>query len=470
MTELLDFLRTHEEAFRSRARLASLYSDFRSQRQTNPDGYQANASAWLRALTAAAKAGLIPAQAGSQHDRFTLHTGEELLRGLQTAEFGRPLALGSVLEDAVRRGQLIPVREFLDANKSVYAKSWVPTPWQVVSWSLRQIGVTGREGVEDRLVKGDFVVMANVEVMADILAEAEAAKTVLDQAMRTATSNASHVFSKDLFISTFSLAVGVDVLSARDTAVLLAHLVRDRAAIAYDETSGTIKFKVPSETAPAAIEQEDITIASLRTLITGLEPQIEQLTQRISELDVKAREAVAKKQLVTAKTALRQKKLAETKLQQRTATLMQTEEVYAKIEQATDQVEMVRVMEASSQTLRALNQKTGGVERVQDVMEGLRDEMTSVDEIQQAINDGSAGGVDEGEVEDELEAMEKVERERIEGVERKGREVQEAEEAERTRRRLAELDQVEKLEAPPELEEGKELPQTQTDERPIEQA
>ena len=76
------------------------------------------------------------------------------------------------MEDAVRRGQLIPVREFLDANKSVYAKSWVPTPWQVVSWSLRQLGVTGREGVEDRLVKGDFVVMANVEVMADILAEA----------------------------------------------------------------------------------------------------------------------------------------------------------------------------------------------------------------------------------------------------------------------------------------------------------
>ncbi|KAK0266146.1 hypothetical protein LTR91_005020 [Friedmanniomyces endolithicus] len=463
MTELLDFLRTHEEAFRSRARLASLYSDFRSQRQTNPAGYQANASAWLRALTAAAKAGLIPAQAGSQHDRFTLHTGEELLRGLQTTEFGRPLALGSVLEDAVRKGQLIPVREFLDAKKSVYAKSWVPTPWQVVGWSLRQLGVTGREGVEDRLVKGDFVVMANIE---------DAAKTVLDQAVQIATSNASRVFSKDLFISTFSPAVGVDALSTRDTAVLLTHLVRDRAAIAYDETSGTIKFKTTSQTAPAAIEQEDITIASLRTLITGLEPQIEQLTQRISELDAKAREAVAKKQLVTAKTALRQKKLAETKLQQRTTTLMQTEEVYAKIEQAADQVEMVRVMEASSQTLRALNQKTGGVERVQDVMEGLRDEMTSVDEIQQAINEGSAGAVDEGEVEDELEAIEKAERERLEAVERRAKEVKEAEEAERTRWRLAELDQVAKHEATEKVQLGERtaLPQSRTDERPLEQA
>ncbi len=290
--------------------------------------------------------------------------------------------------------------------------------------------------------------------------------------MQIATSNASRVFSKDLFISTFSPAVGVDALSTRDTAVLLTHLVRDRAAIAYDETSGTIKFKTTSQTAPAAIEQEDITIASLRTLITGLEPQIEQLTQRISELDAKAREAVAKKQLVTAKTALRQKKLAETKLQQRTTTLMQTEEVYAKIEQAADQVEMVRVMEASSQTLRALNQKTGGVERVQDVMEGLRDEMTSVDEIQQAINEGSAGAVDEGEVEDELEAIEKAERERLEAVERRAKEVKEAEEAERTRWRLAELDQVAKHEATEKVQLGERtaLPQSRTDERPLEQA
>ncbi|TKA76131.1 hypothetical protein B0A55_03243 [Friedmanniomyces simplex] len=459
MTELLDFLRTHEEAFRSRARLASLYSDFRYQRQTNPDGYQANASAWLRVLTAAAKAGLIPAESGSQHDRFTVHTGEELLRGLQTAEFGRPLALGSVLEDAVRKKQLVPLREFLDAKQSVYAKSWLPTPWQVMSWSLRQLGVIGREGAEDRLVTGDFVVMANVE---------DAAKAVLDQAARAATSNMSRVFSKDLFISTFSPAVGVTALGPRDTAVLLTHLERDRVAIAYDEASGTIKFKSASEKDPAVIEQEDITIASLRTLITTLEPQIEQLTTRISELDAKAREAVTRKQLVTAKTSLRQKKLAETKLQQRTATLMQTEEVYAKIEQAADQVEMVRVMEASGQTLRALNQKTGGVERVQDVMEGLREEMAGADEIQQAITDGSAGAVDEGEVEDELEAMERAERETVEAAERKAREAREAEEAERTSQRLAELDQAGKLEVPADLEptERKETPQTITDVQP----
>lgn len=151
----------------SRARLASLYSDFRPQRQTNPDGYHANASAWLRALTAAAKAGLVPSHsAAQQQDHFVLQTGEELARALQTPEFGRPLAIGCVVDEAVRRKELIPVREFLDARESVYARHWLPTPWQVVSWGLRQLGVMGGEGAEDRLVRGDFVVMAHVEVRA----------------------------------------------------------------------------------------------------------------------------------------------------------------------------------------------------------------------------------------------------------------------------------------------------------------
>ena len=188
-------------------------------------------------------------------------------------------------------------------------------------------------------------------------------------------------------------------------------------------------------------------------MISSLEPQIEQLTSRVADLDIKAREAVANKQLTTAKATLRSKKLADTKLQQRTATLTSLEEVYAKIEQAADQVEIVQVMEASSQTLKTLNKQTGGAEKVQDVMDGLKDEMQNADEIGQAINEVSAGEVDEGEVEDELGALEKVERERQEEierkerekreeVERKEREKREEEEAEKTRSRLEELDRL----------------------------
>lgn len=94
-----------------------------------------------------------------------MNSGEELLRALQTQEYGRPLALGAVLEDAVKKKEIIPLREFLERRESVYLKSWIPTPWEVLAWGLRQIGVFGDgSGGEDRLVKGEFVVVGNVEV------------------------------------------------------------------------------------------------------------------------------------------------------------------------------------------------------------------------------------------------------------------------------------------------------------------
>jgi charged multivesicular body protein 7 len=93
-----------------------------------------------------------------------LQTGQELSKALQTQEFGRPLAIGAVVQDAIDKKELVPLKEFLNAPKSIYAKNWVPTPWQAVSWGLKQLGVIGGEPTEDRLVAGSFVVMANLEV------------------------------------------------------------------------------------------------------------------------------------------------------------------------------------------------------------------------------------------------------------------------------------------------------------------
>ncbi|WPH04756.1 Hypothetical protein R9X50_00765100 [Acrodontium crateriforme] len=459
MSELLEFLRTHEEAFRSRARLASLYSDFRSQRQTNPDGYVANTSAWLRALQSAAKAGLIPSQTGGTsgglNDRFTIHTGEDLAKALQSQEFGKPLALGAVVEDAVQRGDLIQLKEFLEKKESVYVKrkSPLPTIGQVLGWGLRQLGVIGQDSGEDRFVKGDFVILGNVEVWKI----ADAADAVIKRAAQVATGNTARVFTKELFSSTFVDTIGVPSLSINDTSILLTHLARDKSAISYSPQTGTIKFKAPGESQPAPIEQEDETIASLRTLIGSLERQTENLTTRITALEKTARDAVANKNLTAAKAALRSKKLAESTVEKRTATLTQLEEVYNKIEQAANQVDIVRVMEASSQALRNLNAKTGGVEHVQDVMEGLQEEMGNVDEINNVLNEASAGTIDDGEVDDELEEMERVEREKREAIERVDREKREAidkadrekkdaEDAEETRRRLAELEPPSKAE------------------------
>lgn len=89
-----------------RARLPSLYSDFSTQRHTNPDGYATNAAAWQRALAHAALAGVIHSSSGSRHhgddgvaksDLLVLRTGNALMAELETQEWGRPVALQSAI-------------------------------------------------------------------------------------------------------------------------------------------------------------------------------------------------------------------------------------------------------------------------------------------------------------------------------------------------------------------------------------
>ena len=166
--------------------------------------------------------------------------------------------------------------------------------------------------------------------------------------------------------------------------------------------------------------------------------QLTALTVRINELGEKAQAAVRAKNRVAAMAALKSKKTAESALSQRYQTLEQVEGVYGKIEQAADQVALIRVMEASTGVLRNLHAQVGGVERVEDVVEGLRDEMSKVDEIGQVMEEAGRGqnAVDEDVIDDELQALELQDR-----TER------EEKEAEQTRRRLAELDEAKPPEA-----------------------
>ncbi|TVY53490.1 Vacuolar-sorting protein SNF7, partial [Lachnellula cervina] len=208
----------------------------------------------------------------------------------------------------------------------------------------------------------------------------------------------------------------------------------------------TVKLKASGDKSVSGITAEDTSIASLKTLIKDLELQTTVLSRRVDELGITAKEAVARKNRVAALAALRSKKLAETTLTKRHATLGQLEEVFSKIEQAADQVELVNVMEASSRVLSGLNKEVGGVERVDDVVDQLRDQMSQVDEVGNVITEigQGAGAVDETEVDDELEAMEREEREKREAKERSEREEREKLEAAETRRRLAALEEVER--------------------------
>ena len=168
-----------------------------------------------------------------------------------------------------------------------------------------------------------------------------------------------------------------------------------------------VKFKGPGDTS-STLSTQDKTIASLKILIADMNSQIALLTRRISKLSGTARAAVENKNKISALAALRSKKLNETVLAQRTETLIQLEEIYSKIEQAADQVAILRVMEAGAGVLRSLSAEAGGIEKVEDLIDILRDEMSKVDEVSSAINTrGHENRVsDEDDIDEELESLE----------------------------------------------------------------
>lgn len=323
----------------------------------------------------------------------------------------------------------MPLQQFLKAKESIYHRSWGSLPWAVVSWGLRQVGIGGPG---DNLPKGRFVVLQNLEVVSKAFSEATADRS----------SPFERTFSKAHFQRTFAEGILENrKLSESDFEVMVKFLSRDKNVLVTD--GNTIKIRSSSQAEDVSITEEDSAIASLKELMEDLTRQTEVLNRRIDELNIAAQDAVRRKNKIAAMAALKSKKLAETNLSRRHTTLSQLEDVAAKIEQAADNVQLVKVMQSSTVALRSLNAQVGGADKVDTVLDNLREQMGEVDEVGNIIAEtGPAATVDESEVDDEFEAMLAEERKKEEEAERIKREAQQEKEAEETRRKLAELEKL----------------------------
>ncbi|PVH80340.1 hypothetical protein DL98DRAFT_515442 [Cadophora sp. DSE1049] len=433
MSDLLTYLLNNEPQFR-KTRLEDLYSDFCKSRSINPDGYHANITAWLQALSHATLAGHMPSTSVSP-DLLSITMSNDLVHALETREWGRPSALGTVVREGLKARQWIDVREFEEAKESIYKKGWtipVPSVGDVLGWGLRQLGFGGGE---EKLVKGRVVVMENLEGAGrEVVKRSEGVRGRVER-----------IFSREAFREAYGDVAGKEnILSETDMELLLKFLERDKGALSYD--GQTVKLKAPNEKRPSPITAEDTTVASLKTLIRDLEIQTEVLMKKVDELAATAKDAVSRKNRVSALAALRSKKLAETTLTKRHAILAQLEEVFSKIEQAANQVELVGVMEASTRVLTGLNKEVGGVEKVDDVVDQLREQMSQVDEVGNVIAEVGQGVnvADEEEVDDELEAMEREEWEKRQEKERLDGERREQQDAAETKRKLDALEGAER--------------------------
>ena len=311
---------------------------------------------------------------------------------------------------------------------SVYHKGWGSIPYNVMAWGLRQVGlergVSGLLGswVGDRIPRGQFVVLRNLEAAAKAFTDAAADRTTPFE----------RTFSRTHFRRTFEASVLPDAkqrLSETDMDILVKFLSRDKGVLATDGHTIKIRSSTADSTS-SVITEEDSAIASLKELTEDLARQTEALSRRVDELNAAAQDAVRRKNRVSAVAALKSRRQAEANLERRHAALAQLEDVAAKLQQAADNVQMVRTMRASTAALRDLNAAVGGPDRVDDVLDALREQMGEVDDVGNVIAEAGAGAavVDEVEVEDEFEALLAEERAK--------------DDAENTRRKLAELEKL----------------------------
>lgn len=363
----------------------------------NPDGYRANVSAWRGALTSLASQGLFSRHMPGSSVLVLDLDDEQLLRSLESRQFGQPLALGTAVREAISNRHLLPLDSFLRSSQSTSERGWLQLPHNFLGWTLQQLGIADPARGEDKLPKGQYVIMANVE----------AAGTELARIMADRSSRFDRVFSKVQFKNEFAMGlIGNSTcrLSATDFDVLLTYLSRDKHMVSYD--GHTVRLRGPDRE-PAAISDEDAAMASIKEFTASLKHQADLLNRRIDELGQTAKNAVARNNRVTALATLKSKKVVESTLSQRYATLHQLEELTAKIQQTSDQVQLVKIMESSAGVLKSLNAQIGGVGEADAVMDRLREQMDVTDEVAAILADSTAAMVDESEIDQELEVLEK---------------------------------------------------------------
>jgi charged multivesicular body protein 7 len=153
---------------------------------------------------------------------------------------------------------------------------------------------------------------------------------------------------------------------------------------------------------------------------SSLEEQISLLTSQVTTFTRKAREATVKHNRIVALSALKSRKLSESALQKRSDALARIEEVLNGVAQAASDAQVIKSLEGGATALERLNKDIGGIERVERIMERVRDGLEESEDIGRVIAEMGSSRVDENEVQEEFDAMLKAEEEKERRLQEEG--------------------------------------------------
>ncbi|KZV97027.1 hypothetical protein EXIGLDRAFT_608524 [Exidia glandulosa HHB12029] len=435
--------------FKSAPRVAALYSDISRKKQSDPASYNSTVAWWQRTLQDLVARGL----QGESSDKLVLHVDSDLLESLRWQKAGKPLSLGCAIGET--RGappDLIPLGMFMDARQSIYtpsslvyrvAATMVVRP---ILWALEQFSIVGGEesrGADAiwKSVRGDYVVLPNLEKAADAV--------IARQAEKPQISLASSLYSLHSFRTEFAdCALPGVTLSDTDIKVLIRYLSRDKRCIVADKE--VVKFVEVDSTA-TSITEVDRGVLEMQMAVERLETQVEDIRKQIAQRTERIATALRAAQKTLAMSYLRSRKQLEDLLSKRLGALDTLQSQLSAIERAVGDAEIMQAYETSARTLRtALQNPLLQRERVDATLDDMAEALADQREIDDAIRAGEAGVVDadEDELAKELAGL-------VDEVQREEKSKTEHEEKEEARKSEEELiERLAKLRTPTEAEEA----------------
>jgi len=422
----------------SASRLKSLYSDISRQKHSNPTSYRSTVHWWHEVLQAVVLKHWLPQSSNT----LVLHALPTLADSFRYEGTGKPLCLATVISELQEEKSYIPLNQFLTAAQSIYDPRWLP--YRIANyvigkplwWALQQAGVVGSgEVIESdtqrwERVKGYYVLRDLVE---------SAAQGILThQRSKETGAFADKLYSIESFRKEFSgVALSDNVLSDLDMKVLLKHLERDMDVVVFD--GKVIKF-VDGYTGSRTIGAVDSGLLELKAAVQNLSTLIESIQSQIKGQAEKASFALKHNRKEIALGHLRARKQLENILVTRHKALENLESTFWTVEHAAGDVELMKLYESSTVTLRTIlshpSLQRDKIDETMDALHSATEDAKDVDlTIRLAGEAEQATIIDDDEIEREFRALvQDVEKEKSAAQERVA-----LEDSKRLEERLGEL-------------------------------
>lgn len=362
------------------SRLLSLFSDFASLKESNPEGYMANLNVWKQFL-------------------ISVFESEDLL-SFYYEEFQKKLIYRTNKNDFLPQGLYIVINDMINNDKSISvlldlertqdSKSGIIDTLKNVIFGKRLVDVRDKTTKQEVLISKEILEKKSNQI-----------KSILLPIIKDDPINLIHLQAilkdKSVFVSDADLVLCLKFISKEPSEVCFEDgvIIQKQKAINLDMDTGD-KNKL-----------DDLrNIGDLNFAIYKLQKYNNEKLAEIKQLDSRIRESIKLKNLLSSKAQFRLKKILEQQVQKTSTSLENLHLLKIKVEDAHNNLLISKVWKENSNILKILNEKTE-TQNIDEVFDDLYNEIQNTNIISDKLSSKIVEpDYEDNEIETELAKLE----------------------------------------------------------------